>query len=53
MAAQLAQAVDGIEANTLDLVVDHVDDGVLGEHRKARRLDGQLTQRVQGSIANL
>jgi len=53
VAADLAETVDSVESDGLDLVVEHVDEEVLRQFGKRRRMSRQLTQRVDGSVPHL
>ena len=49
----LAQTVDSVQPNRLDLIVEHIDQEVLRLLGKLSRVGRQLTQRVNGGVPYL
>ena len=53
VAADLPEAADGVEADCLDLVVQHVDEEILRQFREGRRVGRQLAERVHRGVPHL
>ena len=51
--ANLAQTVDGVESDTLNLIIKHVNDAVLAQQGELGRVSSQLTEGIKGRIANI